>query len=585
MFTIFKKIGWYIKAHWVRYLLAITFLNLSSLVSVIPPKILEKGIDQIINKTLTKQSLTELVLIMGLVTVGGYIVSFLWAYLLFGAGVKLEYTIRKNYFRHLLKMDSKFYERNGVGDLMARATSDLNTVSMTAGYGILTLVDSGVYLIFILFMMMYTINFKLTLVSIIPLPFVVLGVKILGDRIHRAFTKSQNAFSELNNKVLESVSGVRVVRAYVQEHEDIKRLEESANHAYNKNMRLVKINALFDPLFRTAFTIANTIAFGYGTYMVIHQQLTPGQLVSFTIYLGMLGWPMFALGDMVNIMSRGSASYDRLDNILKQKSEVVEPVNPVTCGKHLKTLELKDVTFHYPNGEFEAIKDINITIKSGKTLGIVGKTGSGKTTILRQILKQYNLKEGHIYINGIDIKDMSTQDVRKFFGYVPQEHILFTGTVEKNIAFGKKDVNEDEVEEAIILASFKKDIEFLDHGLETIVGEQGVTLSGGQKQRLSIARAFATNPEVLILDDSLSAVDGTTEKEILRNIKNARSGKTTIIVAHRLSAVEHADEIIVLNDGEIVERGNHEQLMTLDGWYKTQYIHQQMLKDSEGDMA
>lgn len=579
----FKKIGWYLKENWVRYLFAITFLNFASLVSVIPPKLLEKGIDQIVNKSLTKQSLWLLIIILVAITLLGYIVSYAWNYLLFGAGIKLEYTIRKRYFRHLLKMDNTFYEKNIVGDLMARATSDLNAVSMTAGYGILTLVDSIVYLLMILFMMFYTISYKLTLASLIPIPFIVLGVRILGDKIHKAYSESQNAFSELNNKVLESVTGVRVVRAYVQEHEDIKRLDESSINAYNKNLKLVRINALFDPFFRLVFTLANTIAFSYGTYLVLHQDLTPGQLVSFVIYLGMLGWPMFALGDLVNIMSRGNASYDRIDNIMKQKSEIIEPENPVDVGQTLQSLEFRNVSFQYPNSEFYAIKNINFKLERGKTLGIVGKTGSGKTTIIRQMLKQYRLKEGDVLINGVNINDINTKDVRKFFGYVPQEHILFTGTVKKNIAFGKKDATDEEIEEAIDLASFRKDISFLDEGLDTIVGEQGVTLSGGQKQRLAIARAMITNPEVLILDDSLSAVDGTTEKEILRNIKKVRKNKTTVIVAHRLSAVEHADEIIVLADGEIIERGNHEQLMALNGWYSKQYIHQQMLEKRGGE--
>ncbi|QVK17811.1 ATP-binding cassette domain-containing protein [Mycoplasmatota bacterium] len=583
MFSIFKKIGWYIKDHWVRYLLAITCLNIASIVSVLPPKILEIGIDEIINKTITQESLIQLILYLLLITVGGYIVTFFWAYLLFGAGIKLEFTIRKNFFRHLLKMDSKFFERNVVGDLMARATTDLNAVSMTAGYGVLTLVDSVIYLIFILFMMIYTISLKLTLLSLIPLPFVVIGVKILGDKIHKAYTKSQNAFSEMNNKVLESVTGVRVVRAFVQEQEDINRLEDSAKNAYQKNLGLIKVNALFDPLFRTAFTIAYTIAISVGCYMVFHQEITPGKLVSFSIYLGMLGWPMFALGDMVNIMSRGNASYDRINSILKQKSDIVEPVHPISAGKHLNVIEFDNVTFRYPTSEYNVIENISFKLEKGKTLGIVGKTGSGKTTILRQILKQYNLKEGNVLINGVNIKDMKSQDIRQYLGYVPQEHILFTGTVKKNIAFGKKESTEEEVNQAIDLASFRKDIAFLDDGLETIVGEQGVMLSGGQKQRLSIARAFITNPEVLILDDSLSAVDGTTEKDILSNIRQVRKSKTTIIVAHRLSAVEHADEIIVLNDGVIVERGSHQELMEIDGWYCKQYVHQQLLSNNRGD--
>ncbi|MDD4077428.1 MAG: ABC transporter ATP-binding protein [Bacilli bacterium] len=337
-------------------------------------------------------------------------------------------------------------------------------------------------------------------------------------------------------------------------------------------------NWLFDPVFRTIFTVANTIAFGYGAYLVFHQQLSPGQLVSFVIYLGMLGWPMFALGDLVNIMSRGNASYDRIDNIMHQTSEIKEPNDPIIIGNKLKTLEFKDVTFAYPGSKFPAIEKINFKVESGKTLGIVGTTGSGKTTILRHILKQYDLQKGQVLINETNIKNIKTDEVRRFFGYVPQEHILFSGSVYKNIAFGKKDATDSEINNAIDLAAFRKDVLFLDDGLDTVVGEAGVTLSGGQRQRLSIARAFVANPEVLILDDSLSAVDGATEKEILQNIKNARTGKTTIIVAHRLSAVEHADEVIVLLDGKMVERGTHEELMKLNGWYYKQYMHQQMLE-------
>ncbi|MDF2700624.1 MAG: transporter ATP-binding protein/permease [Haloplasmataceae bacterium] len=584
MFSIFFKLGWFIKKHWIKYIVAITFLNVASFISVIPPKILELGIDEIINKTITRDSLLRLILIMLLITIIGYFVSFLWTYLLYGTGNKLEYTIRKNYFEHLLKMDNKFYERNVVGDLMARATSDLGQVAQTAGYGILALTDATVYLVFILFMMMYTISFKLTIVSLIPLPFIVIGVKILGDRIHKSYTESQNAFSAMNNKVLESVSGVRVVRAYVQEEDDIKRLEGSAMNAVNKNINLIKVDALFDPLFKIVFTIAYAIAFSYGIFLVFNQELTPGQLVSFSVYLGMLGWPMFALGDAVNVMQRGNASYDRIQNIMSQKPEVEEPAIPEYVGEDLNELTFEHVTFSYPNGGFNAIDEISFKLNKGKTLGIVGKTGSGKTTILRQILKQYKLLHGAIRINEIDIKDIDTKNVRKFFGYVPQEHILFTGTVYKNIAFGKKGATEEEINKAIDMAAFRKDIAFLDNGLDTIVGEQGVTLSGGQKQRLSIARAFVTNPEVLILDDSLSAVDGTTERMILKNLKISRKDKTTIIVAHRLSAVEHSDEIIVLDDGKIIERGNHEQLMKLNGWYAKQYIHQQMIYKKSGDM-
>ncbi len=576
MFSMFKKIWWYIKANWLRYVLAITFLNLASLASVIAPKLLEAGIDKIVNKTITKSSLLALFGMMIAVTVGGYLISWLWNYLLFGASIKLEYTIRRNYFRHLLKMDSHFFEKNSSGDLMTRATVDLNAIAMTAGYGILTLVDSVVYLIMILFMMMYTISFKLTIIVLIPIVFIGLGVKILGEKIHAAYAQSQIAFGEMNNLVLESIIGIRVTKAYVQEHAEIEKLKASGANAYRKNNRLVRINALFDPLFRAAFTAASAIAFGVGAYLVFRRELTPGQLVSFVVYLGMLGWPMFALGDLVNIMSRGNASYDRIDNIMSQTPEVKEPAAPVAVGPTFKKLEFRDVTFAYPGSEFPAVENISFTLEKGKTLGIVGKTGSGKTTIIRLLLKQYCLRKGEVAINGVNIKDIAAGEVRGFFGYVPQEHILFSGAIYKNIAFGKENAGAEEIGAAAAAAAFQKDLETFDEGLDTVVGEHGVTLSGGQKQRLAIARALISDPEILILDDSLSAVDGTTEAEILQNLKKARKGKSAIIVAHRLTAVERADEIIVMDNGRIAERGSHEELMKLGKWYYRQYTRQQL---------
>ncbi|MFY9538187.1 MAG: ABC transporter ATP-binding protein [Bacilli bacterium] len=572
----FKKIWWYIKANWLRYVLAITFLNLASLASVIAPKLLEAGIDKIVNKTITKSSLLALFGMMIAVTVGGYLISWLWNYLLFGASIKLEYTIRRNYFRHLLKMDSHFFDKNSSGDLMTRATVDLNAIAMTAGYGILTLVDSVVYLIMILFMMMYTISFKLTIIVLIPIVFIGLGVKILGEKIHAAYAQSQIAFGEMNNLVLESIIGIRVTKAYVQEHAEIEKLKASGANAYRKNNRLVRINALFDPLFRAAFTAASAIAFGVGAYLVFRRELTPGQLVSFVVYLGMLGWPMFALGDLVNIMSRGNASYDRIDNIMSQTPEVKEPAAPVAVGPTFKKLEFRNVTFAYPGSEFPAVENISFTLEKGKTLGIVGKTGSGKTTIIRLLLKQYCLRKGEVAINGVNIKDIAAGEVRGFFGYVPQEHILFSGAIYKNIAFGKENAGAEEIGAAAAAAAFQKDLETFDDGLDTVVGEHGVTLSGGQKQRLAIARALISDPEILILDDSLSAVDGTTEAEILQNLKKARKGKSAIIVAHRLTAVERADEIIVMDNGRIAERGSHEELMKLGKWYYRQYTRQQL---------
>ena len=325
-------------------------------------------------------------------------------------------------------MDNKFYEDHVVGDLMARSTSDLRTVSMTAGYGILALVDSTFYLIFILIMMFFTIDIRLTLVSLIPLPFAFFVVKVLGNKIQGAFSKAQNAFSQLNNKVLESVSGVRVVRAYVQEYHDIDRLEDSAKKAYEANMNVFKIDSLFAPLFRTVFSIAQLIAYSYGVYLIFKSQITPGQLVSFTVYLGMLSWPLIALGDTVNVMQRGNASYDRIQAILDEYPAVQDPEEPKSLGDTFQSLVINHLTFRYPNGENDVLNDISFQLNRGETLGIVGKTGSGKTTILRQMLKQYLPNKGQILINGVDIHDALTREVRHIL-VMSLKNMLFRGTV------------------------------------------------------------------------------------------------------------------------------------------------------------
>lgn len=575
IFVIFKKIGWFLKEHWIRYLIAITCLNVASLASIMPPMILGKGIDHMIQKTLTADKLIELGGLLFLVVISGFIVSYIWVYLLFGAGNILEYDLRKMFMKQILKMDAKFFEKNTVGDLMARATSDLRAISFTAGIGVLTIVDSSIYLVFLLVTMIVTINAKLTIFALLPLPFVVLIVTYLGRKIHSSFTSAQESFSELNNQVLESISGVRVIRAYTQEYHDIKRLKETSKEVYQKNERLNRFQNLFEPLFKGGFAISNLIALSYGTYLVFNSILTPGNLVTFTIYLGMLGWPMFAIGEATNIMQRGNASYDRVNNILTTKSSVIEAVNSENVDDELNQLKFNHYSFMYPSNDYKTINDINLKLQKGNTLGIVGPTGSGKTTLVKQLFRRYENSFGEISVNGINIKDISLFDLRSYFGYVPQEHIIFSGTVKENLSFGLEEVTEEKIEFALKFSAFENDIEYLDKGLETVVGEHGVMLSGGQKQRLSIARAAIIDPEVLILDDSLSAVDGNTERKIIDNILKYRKDKTTIIIAHRLSAVKHADEIIVLNEGIIKERGNHDELMKVDGWYKVQFNHQQ----------
>lgn len=468
-----------------------------------------------------------------------------------------------------------FYEKNRTGDLMARATNDLKAISITAGFGILTLVDSSVWMLTLLLTMGILISWKLTLAAIIPLPIMAILMQMYGKRIHTRFMEAQDAFGELNDRVLESVAGVRVIRAFVQESADSKRFHQLTEDVYYKNINVAKIDALFDPTIKVLVGISYLIGLGYGAYLVFHQSITLGNLVSFNVYLGMLIWPMFAIGELINVMQRGNASLDRVNETLSYQEEVVNPLSPVSIP-HADQIDYRKVTFRYPSSKNVNLHQVNVRLLQGQTLGIVGKTGSGKTTFIKQLLRQYPLGDGEVSISGVSLEKQTLDQVRDWIGYVPQDHVLFSRSVKENILFGSKDASEEELEEAIDLAAFRKDLALLPEGLSTLVGEKGVALSGGQKQRISIARALIKNPEILILDDSLSAVDAKTEKRIIDNIRKVRNDKTTIITTHRMSAVQHADHIIVLDDGKIVEEGTHEQLLEHDGWYREQFIRQQI---------
>lgn len=576
MLSVFKKLSWFFKEQWLRYLLAVTALIIASIIDVLPPKIVGMTIDEIQYQQLTPDRLTEILLFYGMLIIGGYAIMFYWDYTLFGGAILLEKKIRTKLMRHFLKMTPAFYGRNRTGDLMARATNDLKAIMMTAGFGILTLVDSTIFMMLIIGVMVFTINWKLTLAALIPLPIMAVLMNKYGKAIHKRFTKAQSAFSDLNNDVLESIKGVRVIRAFVQEKQDQKRFGEKTEDVFQKNVDVAKMDALFEPTIKILVGMAYTIGLGYGSYLVARNEITLGELVSFNVYLGMLIWPMFAAGELINVMQRGNASLDRVYKIFSQKPDVKDPDLPKEV-KLPEVIEYKNVSFRYPESDNWVIQHVNLNIHRGETIGIVGKTGAGKTTLFRQLLREYPAPEkGEIQINGVPIQELSLDQTRSWIGYVPQEHILFSKTVRENLLFGCGPKSDEEIKQVLDSASLTKDIENLPEGLDTVVGESGVTLSGGQKQRVSLARALLMDPEILILDDALSAVDGKTEAKIISHLKQERKGKTTLIAAHRLSAVEHADQILVFENGIVVENGTHEELMKKNGWYKTQYDIQKM---------
>lgn len=582
MFQVLVKLNWFFKHFWKRYTFAIIALMTASAIGLVPPKLLGSVIDHIRYQSLTKEILFTITIIYITLIVLHYIIGYLWYYTLFGGAITLEKWMRSRLMDHFLKMSPTFYGKYKTGDLMARSTNDLKAITNTAGFGILTLVDATTFMFMIIAMMGFTISWQLTFAALIPLPIMAIIMNKYGKVIHERFMKAQSAFGDMNDNVLESIRGVRVIRAFVQEKEDARRFDKMTENVYEKNMAVARIDALFEPTINLLVGASYTIGIGYGAFLVFRNVITLGDLVSFNVYLGMLIWPMFAVGELINILQRGNASLDRVNEILTYEPDVKNPVEPIVLDE-VADIHFKNVSFSYPATSSKQLVIDELNIKRGDTIGIVGKTGSGKTTLFKVLLREYPNIQGSITFSGVDIHDIHTEQLRSWIGYVPQDQVLFSMTIRENIQFGLADASDEEIYEVLRLAHFLDDIKQLPEGIDTMVGESGVSLSGGQKQRVAIARAFIKKPEILILDDALSAVDGKTEAKIIEHLVRERQNQTTFIASHRLSAVRHAEQIIVLDNGKIVERGTHDELLNQNGWYKEQYELQQ-LSQKEGDL-
>lgn len=571
---VFLDLFWFFRQEKKAYITGICLLMIVALLELVPPKVIGLMVDRIKNGDVTVGILGTWLSVLLVVAILLYVLRYFWRVCIFGAAVKLSRQLRNELYAHFTKMPPAFYQRKRIGDLMAHATNDLQAIQQTAGTGVLTLVDSLSLGGFVLATMAFTISWKLTLISLLPMPVMAFATSRYGTMLHQRFLKAQEAFSSLNDKVQESVSGIKVMKAFGYEKEDMESFRQKSEEVVRENIAVAKVDALFDPTISLVVGASFFLSIVFGAKMVLTGELTIGELVSFTTYLGLLIWPMLAFGWLFNIVERGRASYDRVRQLLAEQ-EVNEAEQAIT------TPPSGDITyaverFMYPNDTSFALRHIHFTLKRGETLGIVGKTGAGKTTLLKLLVREYDEYDGSIRFGVHEIGEYTLSALRASIGYVPQDHFLFSATIKENIAFAMPSASDDEVINAAKLAHIHDDIAQFADEYDTIVGERGVSLSGGQKQRISIARALLLDPEVLLLDDSLSAVDAKTEEQILTSLKEKRKGKTTIITSHRLSAIQHADLIIVLDNGAIVQMGTHETLMKEKGWYRDMYERQQL---------
>jgi ATP-binding cassette subfamily B multidrug efflux pump len=627
-----RQFQWLIDKYSKEYLIATVMITLSYGIAVAPPWFAGFIADRIIADELTITSLLVYVAMLLVLTALYYVTGFLWSYYLIKAFDVSELVARQKTIKKILNQNAPFFLTHSTGSLMGKSTNDVSSIGEMASFGIMLLFDATLYQISIICIMAISGSWLLTLLTVLPYPLLILSSKLIGKKLYQEYDLAQQAFDEMNDRVLENVQGVRVVRAFVLEEQEMETFEGRADQLYRQNLKVARLDALFVPASRFVQGTSFVIAMILGANLVKTGAITIGQLMTHVFYLGMLSWPMIAMGEFINTSQSGSASMERIQEIWDWREEISDPPDAIIC-EEIGDITFDRFSFSWPGEKKPILEDISFTVKQGMTLGVVGRVGSGKTALLKQILRFYP-QEGdltstvqdcalpapaeRLRLNDLPIRLYDRRSIRRRIGYVPQESTLFSLTVLENIllgadlnregwplseeeqtseqAFWKKSyreivktvegrknkkgeplpISQETLDRAIATADFEKDIEFLPEGLDTLTGEQGIALSGGQKQRISIARALLANPEVLILDDCLSAVDAITEKNVLAALARERAGKTTLVSSHRLSAIRDADLIIVLENGCIVARGTHEELMAAGGWYREQYEKQQL---------
>jgi len=578
----------YVARHWWQYLLGIAALYMVDQVNVYVPEFTGRIIDGLTDGTLDMSGAMKIVWTiagMGLAIALG---RFGWRFFIFGAARSIEREMRGDMYGHLSKLSMRYFNQHKTGDLMAHFTNDLMSVRQLLGMTVITAFDATVMLVLVLWSMVNFVSPKLTVVAIIPLLIITFGDFFYGKIMHKRFRAKQEAFSGLTDQVQETISGIRVIKAFVQERKELYAFAKTTEFTKEKNLNVVRLQALMMPIMDLIIGTSTLLTLLYGGYLAIHGEITVGQFVAFNSYVGMLVWPMMAVGECIGSISQGMASLGRIFAIFQEQPEIVDGAQTNHDVASLRgEIKLNHLTFAYPDmAEVTVLEDVSVTVKPGETLAVLGRTGSGKSTIPSLLVRLYDVGDGMITIDGHDLKSIPLGVLRENIACVPQDNFLFSDTLQNNIAFGSADKTLASVEHAAKLACIHDNIAEFPEQYQTVVGERGVTLSGGQKQRSSIARALMKDAPILILDDALSAVDTDTERKILDNLKQVRGGdRTTIIVAHRISTIQDADHILVLDDGRVEEYGTHEELLRNDGLYKSLFEKQQLEKQLREDHA
>lgn len=574
---VFQYVKPFLKKHWRYYFFGTLLLMAIDGLQLLTPLVVGAFTDALMDGTLTRDTIPKYILYIMAIAIGVAVGRYGWRMTIIKTAKKLEYWMRNRVFEHLEKMSLNYFNHHKTGDLMAHCTNDISAVRNAFGGGVIMFVDAFFMGIMTIALMATQIDLKLTLVAFLPMPLIVIFVITLGGQVRNRFQKVQEAFSDLTDVVQESFSGIRIIKSFVQEKSSLKNFNIKNQNNFKKNMHMVKLFGFVHPLVGFISMLSTLIAIVYGGRLVIDGGITIGKFVSFLSFVGMLAWPMMALGFVYNNLQRGLVSLKRLNTILDTPPEIID-LNVIDAFNEAHrpepSIRFNKLTFTYPGTQAPALEDVSFELEKGETLAIVGKTGSGKTTLVNLILRLYQVDDGMIEIGGTDLNRLPIDKIRSMIGYVPQDNFLFSKNIAYNLRFGNDGLTEEEMIRATRSAQVYDEIMGFPDGFKTKLGERGVNMSGGQKQRVSIARALAMKPEIIILDDSLSAVDTKTEESILMHLKEELKDTTSILIAHRISTIKHADQILVLDNGKVVEMGTHKSLLALNGHYTDMYQKQ-----------